>query len=164
MRPRLRSFELAWTDAAFDAVYPAPPLSSMPHGIAVMHPGRYFDGVLAAIPFEQSLGLRVTLWMVALAPLFTVHRFGTIASIGAEERVRVLEKLLASSSYFVRQLTMSLKAVATLLYAQSMPVRRAMATPVHATATTPSGLISAARLTRAPASVSEEGSHDDAAA
>jgi len=128
--PRLASFELAWTDAAFDAIYPEPPRSRLPHGIASMHPARFFDDVLSTIPLEQSLGLRVTLWMVALAPLFTIRRLGTIASLDADERARVLTRLITSSNYFVRQLAMSFKAMATLLYAKSDAVRAAMTVPV----------------------------------
>lgn len=128
--PRLAPFELAWTDAAFDAIYPEPPGSALPHGVLSMHPARFFDGVLASIPFEQALGLRVTLWMIALAPLFTIRRLGTIASIGPDERARVLERLLTSSNYFVRQLAMSFKAMATLLYAKSDAVRAAMSKPL----------------------------------
>ena len=70
--------------------------------------------------------------MVALAPLFTIRRFGTIASISADDRRRVLEVLITSPIYVVRQLAMSFKAVATLLYAKSDAVRAAMATPVAA--------------------------------
>ncbi len=128
--PRLASFELAWTDAAFDAIYPEPPRSRLPHGIACMHPARFFDDVLSTIPLEQSLGLRVTLWMVALAPLFTIRRLGTIASLDADDRARVLTRLITSSNYFVRQLAMSFKAMATLLYAKSDAVRAAMTVPV----------------------------------
>lgn len=157
MRPRLfplTPFEVAWTDAAFDAIYPEPPHSRLPHGIASMHPARFFDDVLARIPFEQSLGLRVTLWMIALAPLFTIRRLGTIASIDPDERCRVLERLLASPIYVVRQLAMSFKAVATLLYAKSDAVRSAMLTPIRVERSDdtdeparPAGLVSAARLT-----------------
>lgn len=174
--PRLASFELAWTDAAFDAIYPEPPRSLLPHGVASMHPARFFDDVLSTIPLEQSLGLRVTLWMVALAPLFTIQRLGTIASIGADDRTRVLTRLVTSSNYFVRQLTMSFKAMATLLYAKSEAVRSAMTVPVAllvsgASALAPneehhaSGekLISATRLTSRAKALSGE-KHDHAAA
>ena len=150
MRPRLCSFELAWTDAAFDAIYPergtrsSAPQSHLPHGIASMHPTRFFDGVLASIPFEQSLGLRFTLWMIALAPLFTIRRLGTIASITPGDRTRVLERLVTSRTYVVRQLAMSFKALATLLYVQSDAVRAAMSTPLRSEAT--GGLIRATQL------------------
>lgn len=189
MRPRLfplARFELAWTDAAFDAIYPEPPGSTLPHGVASMHPARFFDDVLARVPFEQSLGLRFTLWMIALAPLFTIRRLGTIASIDAAARGRVLEHLVASPIYVVRQLAMSFKAVATLLYAKSDAIRAAMLTPVASVPSVPSlasrdaaagapapsgalhassGLVSAARLTsRGKAIVTHTEENDDAAA
>jgi hypothetical protein len=176
MRPRLASFEHAWADAAFDAIYPAPPVSMLPHGIASMHPARFFDGVLASIPFEQSFGLRMTLWMIALAPLFTIRRLGTIASITPEDRVRVLEVLITSRIYVVRQLAMSFKAIATLLYAQSDLVRAAMTTPVRwlqgqeslpTEPTESAELVSAARLTsrgkKAANAGTTGGTHDHAA-
>lgn len=159
--PALASFELAWTDAAFDTIYPEAPQSALPHGVLSMHPARFFQSVLATVPLEQSLGLRVTLWMIALAPLFTIRKLGTIASIDPGDRVRVLERLLTSRSYFVRQLTMSFKAIATLLYAQSERVRSAMTTPRQP-------LVSATRITsRAKAktegSSEARGSHEHAA-
>jgi hypothetical protein len=174
MRPRLSSFELEWTDAAFDALYPEPPRSSLPHGIGSMYPARFFDDVLASIPFEQSLGLRATLWMIALAPLFTIRRLGTIASIGVDERGRVLDLLITSSNYFVRQLAMSFKAIATLLYVQSDAVRAAMSTPVALAPTREpaadgtrggDGLVSAMRLTsRAKSARGNKGGERDHAA
>jgi hypothetical protein len=153
MRFPLSSFEIAWTEAAFDAVYPAPPRSRLPHGILSMKPAPFLEDMLSSVPLEQSLGIRLTLWMVALAPLVTIRKLGTIASIDVDDRRLVLELLLASRVYAVRQLALSLKAVATLLYAKSEAVRLAMTTPVRsvaadegALARAPSGLISAARL------------------
>jgi len=177
MRPRLCSFEIAWADAAFDAIYPEPGTartlrSHLPHGIASMHPAHFFDGVLAKVPFEQSLGLRLTLWMIALAPLFTIRRLGTIASLRPLDRTRVLERLVTSPIYVVRQLAMSFKAIATLLYVQSAPVREAMTLPVRPArggeGAMP-GLVSATRLlARArraddAGSVTTGGQHENAA-
>ncbi len=127
MRPHLLPFERAWTDAAFDAIYPDG--TALGPGVASMHPARFFDSALRDLPLEQSLGLRIALWIVALAPLFTITKLGTIASVAPGERTRVLERLLASPIYAVRQLVMALKAMATLLYAQSAAVRAAMTTP-----------------------------------
>ena len=156
------------------SVQDQPPLSVLPHGVLSMHPARFFQDVLATVPLEQSVGLRVTLWMIALAPLFTIRKLGTIASIGPLDRVRVLERLLASRSYFVRQLTLSFKAIATLLYARSERVRAAMTTPLnpdrtsHALAHAP--LVSATRITsharargKIEASTESRGTHEHAA-
>ena len=166
--PALASFELAWIDAAFDTIYPEPPLSVLPHGVLSMHPARFFQGVLASVPLEQSVGLRLTLWLIALAPLFTIRKLGTIASIGPDDRVRVFERLLASRSYFVRQLTLSFKAIATLLYARSERVRDAMTTPRTPDRTSRSPLVSTTRITsrakaKIEASSESRGTHEHAA-
>lgn len=129
MRPRLSSFELAWTDAAMGAIYPEG--TALPHGIARQEPARYFDQLLADAPLEQSIGLRVALWIVGLAPLFVIGKLGTIASLEPADRERVLERLLASPVYAVRQLVLGLKAMATLLYVRSDAVRASMVTPRH---------------------------------
>lgn len=122
--PKLFGFELAWADAAFDAILPDG--TSLPHGIARLHPGRFLAGLVAAAPLEQSIGLRLMLWTVALAPLWILHRPTTIAGIGADERKRVLDRLIASPVYAVRQLAIAFKATASMLYAQSPDARRAM--------------------------------------
>ncbi len=127
MRPRLRGFELAWTDAAFDTFFPEG--SALPHGIVKMKPSKFLDDLLVEVPLEQSIGVRVTLWIVALAPLFVLRRFATITSLDLEDRVRVIDRLLASSIYAVRQLVAGFKAIATLLYAKSPEIRRAMSVP-----------------------------------
>lgn len=126
MKPRLFGFELAWADAAFDAIYPAPPRSALPHGIATMHPGRFFDDIVARVPLEQSLGLRVALWIIGLAPIFALRRLATIATVDADDRPRVIERLLMSPFYAVRQLVAAFKAMGSLLYAQSADVHARM--------------------------------------
>ena len=76
-----------------------------------MKPAAFFDEVVASVPLEPSLGLRVTLWIIALAPLFTIRRLATIASLEPEARQRVLDRLLASRVYAVRQLVAGFKAM-----------------------------------------------------
>lgn len=124
---KLFGFELAWATAAFDAVFPE--RTALPHGIARMNPGRFLADVIAASPLEQSIGLRVTLWIVALAPLWFLRRPKTIADIRPEERQRVLELLLASPVYAVRQLVVAFKALGSMLYSQSAEARACMTTP-----------------------------------
>lgn len=124
---KLFGFELAWATAAFEAVFPE--RTALPHGIARMHPGRFLADVIATSPLEQSIGLRLALWTVALAPLWLLRRPKTIADICPEERQRILERLLASPVYAVRQLVVAFKAIASLLYSQSPEARAWMTTP-----------------------------------
>ena len=124
---KLFGFELAWAAAAFDAVFPE--RTALPHGIARMNPARFLADTIAASPLEQSLGLRLTLWIVALAPLWILRRPRTISDIGPDDCQRVLERLFASPVYAVRQLVVAFKAMGSLLYAQSPEARAAMTTP-----------------------------------
>lgn len=136
MRPHLTSFERAWTDAAWGAIFPAPPAGydrpHLVHGIEDQQPGRYLDEVLQIIPFEQMVGLRLTLWVVAFAPLFALKKLATIATLGLADRVRVMEIMITSESYLVRQMATGFKAVATMLYARSKAIRSQMHTPLKA--------------------------------
>jgi hypothetical protein len=125
-RPRLLSFELAWAHAALGAVFPEPPRTVLSHGIVRPNAARFLDELVAKAPLEQALGIRLALWMVALAPLFTVRKLATIATLEHDDRTRVFERLLASPVYVVRQLALSLKALAALLYARSPAVRARM--------------------------------------
>lgn len=127
---RLFGFELAWAHAAFDAVLPEH--SALPHGLARLDPARRFAEMLAVAPREQSIGLRLMLWVVALAPLWLLRRPRTIVGLSGSERQRVLGLLLGSRRYAVRQLALVLKATASLLYAQSPEARRAMTASVAA--------------------------------
>lgn len=136
MRPHLTSFERAWTDAAWGAIFPAPPAGydrpHLVHGIEDQQPGRYLDEVLQIIPFEQMVGLRLTLWVVAFAPLFALKKLATIATLALPDRVRVMEIMITSESYLVRQMATGFKAVATMLYARSRAIRSQMHTPLKA--------------------------------
>ncbi|MBX3262986.1 MAG: hypothetical protein KIS78_22975 [Labilithrix sp.] len=151
---KLFGFELAWAAAAFDAVFPEG--TALPHGIARMNPARSFADTVATSPLEQSLGLRATLWIVALAPLWFSRRPRTIRDIPPEERRRVLERLLASPVYAVRQLVVAFKAMGSMLYARSPEARAAMTTPRRRVALAPSGAESLVTI-RASVKAREEG-------
>jgi hypothetical protein len=139
---KLFEFERTWVTAAFDTIFPSTG-TSLPHGIVQMNPGRFFSQAIEAARFEQAIGLRITLWIVALAPLFLLRRPKTIASIKSADRKQVLELLLTSPIYAVRQLVSAFKAMGSMLYAQSPAIRAAMTTPRLSS----SPLISASRLT-----------------
>jgi hypothetical protein len=112
MRPRLFGFELAWAEAAMGAIFPEG--SALVHGIARLKPGAFLDDMLADVWLETSLGLRATLWIIALSPLFVLRRFATITSLSAEEREALLDGLLTSRIYAVRQLVAGFKAMGSL--------------------------------------------------
>ncbi len=127
---KLFGFELAWATAAFDAVLPEG--TALPHGVARLNPAATFAEILGAAKLEQSLGLRLSLWIVALAPLWILRRPRSIAGIDAGARQLVLERLLASPVYAIRQLALAFKATTSMLYARSPAARAAMTTPERA--------------------------------
>lgn len=85
--------------------------------------------VLDHVPIRQALGLRLALWMVALAPLWTLASFATIASLDVDARERLVVRLLASPVYGVRQLTLALKAMGALAFARAPAIREAATSP-----------------------------------
>lgn len=124
---RLFGFELSWASAAFGAVLPEG--TALPHGIARLDPARYLAETVAAAPLLQATGVRLALWLVALAPLWLLRKPKTISGIEPAEREVVLDQLLSNPVYAVRQLALTFKALASMLYAQSLEARRAMTTP-----------------------------------
>lgn len=124
---RLFGFEMTWAAAAFGAVLPEG--TALPHGIARLDPARYLAETVAAAPLVQATGVRLALWLVAFAPLWLLRKPKTIAGLAPAERELVLERLLSNPVYAVRQLTLTFKALASMLYAQSIEARRAMTTP-----------------------------------
>lgn len=156
---KLFAFERSWAAVVLDAVFPES--TALPHGVARMDPGRFVADVIATSPLEQSLGLRLTIWMVAFAPLWLLRRPATIATLAPGERQRVVERLMSSPVYAVRQLALALKALGAMLYAQSAAVRAALTAP-HAEVT-PSGLVALRRGPALATSVARRGSHEHAA-
>jgi len=123
---RLFSFEEGWARAVLAAMFPAPSADSEVRE-ASYGPG--FAGIIAEAPFEPAVGLRLALFMVILSPLFVLKRPRTFLGLTADARERVLDVLLASRIYAVRQLVLALKTMGALLYAHDPEVRRAMLTP-----------------------------------
>ena len=177
MRPRLRPFEVSWTRATFEAIWGPATRASEDSELdrECVHPAQFFDELLVESPLEQSLGLRVALWVVALSPLFTLAKFSTIASLSRTDRERVVEKLLASPIYLVRQLAISMKALATLLFATFERAQRSRLAAaakgiqhgVLALGPGPSSLLPAASIVRRSSEHAQpargEGAHDHAA-
>ncbi|WP_394820825.1 hypothetical protein [Pendulispora albinea] len=123
--------EMRWAHAAFGAIFPSGSSERLPLGICDLDLESYLAETRSRVPFRSALGLRLAIWLVALAPLFVLHRFATIASLDESSRATVIRNLLTSPIYVVRQLVMLLKAVGAVLYAGAPAVREAIlaATP-----------------------------------
>jgi hypothetical protein len=124
----LTRLELRWADAAMGAIFPG----SREMGLADirgMDVTSFLGDVLRLVPFRPALGMRMAIWMCALAPLFVLGRFATLAGLAPPDRERVMARLVASSLYVVRSLVLVLKTMGALLYAGNDTVRARMLAP-----------------------------------
>src|ERR1019366_237752 len=98
---KLSGIESGWAMAALSAMFPGSPETGL-EGIAAMDVSGYLDDVMRTRPFRAVLGLRVAVWLVALAPPFVLGRVATIVGLAHPERERLLDGLLAHRTYSVR--------------------------------------------------------------
>jgi hypothetical protein len=120
---KLFAFEKRWGRAAFAGMYPVGAHPRIDVDIEALDVPAYLDELWDILPLKPAMGVRVTLWILGLAPLFVLGRFATLWQLGPAERERTVVKLLASPTYFVRQLVLLMKALAALLFLSSPRVR-----------------------------------------
>ena len=102
---RMTGLERGFAAAAFDGIFPRGSDERLPQGAADGDMVGLFENARAGVPPRVALGLRVAVWIVALAPLVTIGKFATIASLATTDRERVVLALLSSNVYMIRQLT-----------------------------------------------------------
>jgi hypothetical protein len=120
---RLFGFEEGWARAVLAAMFPVED-PAREHAY-----GGGFASIIAAAPFEAGVGLRLALCLVMLSPLFVLGRARLFTGLEPEAKERLLDALLGSSTYAVRQLVLALKTMGALLYARDPKVRRQLLTP-----------------------------------
>jgi hypothetical protein len=123
MSVALTQFERRWAHAAFDTMFPGPDRGVLPVGITDLDLDGFIDTTLATVPFEASIGLRLVFWVIGLAPLFVLRKLATIASLSAEDRLRVVTAINASPIYALRATVMMVKALGALFYCGDARVR-----------------------------------------
>jgi hypothetical protein len=127
----LTKVESRWARGAFGAIFPANRVTGI--GICDLDLETFLMEVRSATSFKSALGVRAAIWIVAFAPLFVLgpirSKFRTIAGLDQASREVVVAALMASPIYFVRQLTMLLKAIGAILYAGAPAVRKIMIPP-----------------------------------
>lgn len=119
----LTRFERQAAHAAFGTIYAGPDCGTLPLGITDMDLDGYLDRTLNAIPLEPAVGLRLAIWLIALAPIFILRRFVTIVSLGVEDREKVIATLYASPHYLLRSAPIALKAIGALFYCGDLRLR-----------------------------------------
>lgn len=135
----LARFEVRWALAAFGAIFPSGADAKIPLGIEALDLEGYLNDLRSRVPFRVALGLRLALWMVALAPLFVLRRAATVASLEPAARAELVSRLAQSPIYAVRQLVLLLKTVGAILFANAPEVRAVMLAPADVAAPKESG-------------------------
>jgi hypothetical protein len=119
---KLTPLENTWAIAALGAIFPGSSDGGLAD-IGAMDIAGFLAGVMRRLPFRAALGLRVAVWVAALAPFFAAGRLATIAGLRPAERENVMAKLFVSRWYALRSLMMILKTFGALLYAGDAAVR-----------------------------------------
>jgi hypothetical protein len=124
----LTKLETTWAEAAMGAIFPG----SRDAGLADlrgMDLRGFLSQVMSTVPFQAALGLRLAIWIVALAPLLVLGRFTTVVGLDRAAREDLIARLLANRSYALRSLVLILKTIGALLYAGDDAVRARMNAP-----------------------------------
>src|SRR6185436_3401846 len=119
---RLFRFERRWLVAIFETVLPGgdPALAL---GAADAPLGRFLDDFLARAPLQAVLGLRASLWLLMLSPLFVLGRPRPFLGLATPARLAVLERLRRSNVYLVRESALLFKIVGCLGLCGLVPVQ-----------------------------------------
>lgn len=129
---KLTHLETTWAEAAMGAIFPGSTAEGLAD-IRAMDLNGFLTQVMRTVPLQAAFGLRLAVWIVALAPIFIVGRLVTIARLDQAGREKVIGTLLAHRSYALRSLVMILKTIGALLYAGDDGVRARMNRPKPST-------------------------------
>jgi acyl-CoA reductase-like NAD-dependent aldehyde dehydrogenase len=118
LRFRLTRLELAWAKAVFETAFPDQGAAALPplkpeQALALL------QDMLDQLPFFASIGMRASLWVAGLAPIFTRGRLRALHRLPPARRLQTIEDLSHSRLYLVRQLGILLKTVGAFSYAST---------------------------------------------
>ncbi len=118
----LTTIERRWARTAIETMFPSGGI----RGADVIDSGEGLERICQTVPARVALGLRVAVWLVTISPLLVALRFRTLASLAADEREKIVLKLLSHRSYFLRQLALLLKAFGALMFVAAPGVRESI--------------------------------------
>jgi hypothetical protein len=118
----MMAFEQRWARQLLSAFAP----SGGP-GLAPLHDEVDYVGVVARMRREATplaaFGLRIAIWIAALAPLWLWGKLTTISKLAADRRTDLLRELLAHRAFVVRELATLLKLTAAMALLGTPTVR-----------------------------------------
>ena len=114
--------ERRWAQALLESFAPVggPGLAPLPGEVDYL--GTFGALVRRARP-RAAWGLRVAVWLAALAPLWLWGRLRTVTGLSRAARTALLEELLAHRSFPVRELALLLKLAAAMALLGTSSVR-----------------------------------------
>ena len=107
---KLIELETVWAEAAMGAIFPGSRDVGMAD-IRAMDVRGFLREVMQKVPAQAALGVRLAVWIVALAPLFAIGRVATITGLAQADRERVVATLVSSRFYLLRSMVLILKTV-----------------------------------------------------
>ena len=118
----MMAFEKRWARHLLAAFAPpgGPGLAPAPEEVDYL--GVLGRMVRGASPLA-ALGLRLAIWIAALAPLWLWGKLTTISKLAAERRPELLRELLGHRAFVVRELTLLLKLSAAMALLGTPSVR-----------------------------------------
>jgi hypothetical protein len=126
---RLFDFERRWLLAVLDVLMPSGTPGGLALGARDVPLDRFLDELWAFAPRRVLLGLRATLWVLVLCPVFVLGRFALFVSLAPQEQLAVIERLRSSDSYLVRELPLLFKMVGCLGFCGMPEVQSALGAP-----------------------------------
>ena len=124
----LNETERVWSRAVFGTMFPGDSGLGLPP-ITEIGFDAFIDEVLDVSPTHVGLGLRFAVFAIAMAPPFVLGRVATFVSLSVDEREALLEKLMTSRTYLVRQLVVALKGLGAMHYGGHPDVRKLLYAP-----------------------------------
>lgn len=117
------AFERRWALAILDSFAPSgeDELSPRPGEVNVLSA---FDALRLGASQPAQIALRAAVWLISLSPVWLGMSLRWFSSLSRQDRVRVLDHLLAHPAFFVREATFLLKTVACLSLFEVEAVRR----------------------------------------
>ena len=120
---KFSALEKRWLNAVMEAVLPAGASKELPWGAGDTRVSELTEDMIQRTPFLGAMGLRASLWVTYLFPLFIMGKPRTIAGLSSEVREEYLKKLYEHPIYFVRQTLILIKSVACMAYCVDERVR-----------------------------------------
>ncbi|MES2504846.1 MAG: aldehyde dehydrogenase family protein [Myxococcota bacterium] len=123
----LFAFEAAWGQAATEALFFAPEKNSEFTTVGSAESQAFVDDMHASMTFPGNFGLRASLWLIGLSPLWKFRALKTLGGVTIEKRAAILEELFQSNSYLQRQLALMIKMNGTFLHTSTTRVHQILA-------------------------------------